>query len=77
MLIFRKNIISWACVDGSGLKNSFYLLAQRPALAKSLFSFCEVLVGSLVTENIKVSSAKSLTWGSRLLDKLLIYIKEK
>ena len=60
--------------DGSGLKNIFHLLAQRLALSRSLFSFCEVLIGSRTTENIEVSSAKSFAWDSRVSDKSLIYI---
>ena len=43
-------------------------------LSRSLFSFLEVFIGSLTDENIEVSSAKSVTLGSRLSDKLLIYI---
>ena len=39
-------------------------------------AFCEVLIGSLTTENIEVSSAKSFTLASRLSDNSLIYIKK-
>ena len=46
-----KKITSWACFDGSRLKDIFHLLAQRPTLSTSLFSFCKVLIESLPTEN--------------------------
>ena len=69
-----EKIITWACFDGSGLKDIFHLLAQRPTLSRSFFSFCEVLIGLLTTENIEESSAKSFTLASRLPDKSLIHI---
>ena len=72
-----KKMTSSACFDGSGLKDIFDLLAQGPTLSWSLFGFCEVLIGSLTTENIEASSAKSFTLVSRLSDNSLIYIKKK
>ena len=77
LFIFREKISSWACLDGSGLKYIFHSLALRLTLSRSLFSFCEVLIGSQTTKNIEVSSAKSFTLDSRLSDKSLIYIKKK
>ena len=74
--ILREKITSWACLDESGLKDIFHLLAQRLTLSRSLFSFYEVLIGSRTTENIEVSSVKSFTLGSSLSDKSLIYIKK-
>ena len=74
LFTFREKITSWACLDRSGLKDIFDLLAQRLTLSRSLFSFYEVLIGSWTTENIEVSSANSFTLDSRLSDKLLIYI---
>ena len=41
-----------------------------------LFSFTEVVRGSLTTKNIEVSFTKSGTFGSRLSDKSLIYIEK-
>ena len=46
LYIFREKIISWTCLDGSGLKDNFNLMSQRLTLSRSLFSFCEVLIGS-------------------------------
>ena len=71
-----KKITSWACLDGSGLKDIFHLLAHRLTLSRSLFSFCDVLTGSRTTENIEVSSAKNFTLDSRLSDISLIYIEK-
>ena len=76
LFIFREKINSWACLDGSGSKYNFHLLAQRLILSRSLFSFCEVLIGSRTTEKTEVSSAKSFTLDSRLSDKSLIYVKK-
>ena len=72
-----KKIISLACFDGLGLQDIFHLLAQRPTLSRFLYSFCEVLIGSLTPENIEVSSGKSFTLASRLADKSLIYYIKK
>ena len=72
-----QKITSGACLDRSGLKDIFYLLAQRLTLSISLFSFNEVLIGSLTTESIEVSSTKSFSLGSRLSDKSLIHIKKQ
>ena len=76
LFIFCERITSWACLDGSGLRDIFHLLAQRLTLSRSLFSFCEVLIGLQTTESIEVSSAKSFTLDSRLSDKSSIYIKK-
>ena len=35
----------------------------------SIYWLEEVLIGSIITKNIEVSSAKSFTWDSRLSDK--------
>ena len=62
LFIFREKITPWGCFNGPGLKNIFHLLAQRLTLSRSLFSFCEVLIGSQTTKTIEVSSAKSKQW---------------
>ena len=69
MFIICEKMTSWACLDRSGLKDNFHLLAQRLTLSRSLFSFCEVLIGSVTTKNIEVSFAKSFTLDYRLSDK--------
>ena len=74
LFIFSKSITFLAYSDGSGLKDIFQILAQRLTPSKSVFSFCEVLIGSRTTENIEVSSAKRFTLDFRLPDKLLVYI---
>ena len=76
LFIFHEKNTSWACLDGSGLKDIFHLLAQKLILSRSIFSFCRVLIGSGTNENIEVSSAKSFTLDSRLSDKLLVYTKK-
>ena len=74
LVIFREkdyllSLFWWIWIEGH-----FPFIGQRPTLSRSLFSFCEVLMGSLITENIYVSSAKSFTLVSRLPNKSLIYI---
>ena len=66
---YLLSLFWWIWIEGH-----FPFIGQRPTLSRSLFSFCEVLMGSLITENIYVSSAKSFTLVSRLPNKSLIYI---
>ena len=62
LFIFREKITTWACLDGSGLKDILHLLAQKLTVSRSLFSFYEVLIGSRTTKTIEVSSAKNKQW---------------
>ena len=68
-------ITSWACLDRSGSKDIFHLLAQRLTLSRALLSFFKVLIESRTTKN-QVSTSKSFTLDSRLSDISLIYIKK-
>ena len=52
LFTFSEKITSWACLDGSGLKEIFHLLAQRLTLSSSLFNFWEVLIRSQTTEKL-------------------------
>ena len=77
LVIIRENdyllsLFWWIWIEGH-----FPFIGPRTNLSWSLFSFYEVLIGSLTTENIEVSSAKSFTLVSRLSDYSLIYIKKK
>ena len=63
----------WACFNGSGLKDIVHLLVQRPTLWRFLFSFCELLIGSLTTKSIEVLSLYHTT----SMIKTYIRVKEK
>ena len=65
---FLKNIISWACLLGSGLKTIFHCSAYSWIFLKSLFSTFAVSKGSQISENKEVLSANSFT----LLFKLFV-----
>ena len=74
--ILRKKVKSWVYFEGSGLNDIFHWLTHRRTWSKSLFSFTEVVSGSLATKNIEVSSAMGFTFESRVSDKSLICIKK-
>ena len=68
-LVLHKKIPSWACLEGSGLKFSFHWYAQL------LFKAITDKFVSWTTENREVSSAKSLGFYHKSLDKSLMKIK--
>ena len=39
LFIFREKITSWSCLNGSGLKDIFHLLAQRLTLQDHYLAF--------------------------------------
>ena len=76
LVIFREkdyhlSLFWWIWIEGH-----FPFIGPKTNFIKIFISFCEVLIGLLTTENIKVSSVKSFTLASRLPDKSLIYFKK-
>ena len=77
MVIFHEKDYLLSLFDGSALKDILHLLVQRPTLWRYLLSFCEVLIGSLTTENIEVFyQFIIIIEASRFPDKLLISIRK-
>ena len=76
VLIFREESTSWACLDGSGLKDVFHLLAQRLTLSRSLFSIDRVTSNrkhwSIICKKLYIS-IKIIWWIVNIY--IYIYIK--
>ena len=72
---FLENITSWACLLGSGLKVIFHCIVQSLILLISLFNLFADVITSWTTEKREVSSANSLKFVIKSLERLLIYIK--
>ena len=77
LVVFLLNITSWACFIGSGLKLIFHLKAHLFISFRSLFRLLAILSGTLTVENRVVSSVNNLGLHWRLLDKSLMYIRNK
>ena len=75
--ILREKIISWACLDISGLKLIFQWKAHFVILVKSLFKSFVALTILRTIANIEVSYANSFELYWRPSDKSLISIRNK
>ena len=61
-IFLREKTISWTCFEASGLNNIFHLYPHCDILDKSSLRDSDAELESGTTEQIKVSSAKSLTF---------------
>ena len=77
LVAFLLKMTSWACFVGSGLKLIFHWKAHLFISFRLLLRLLAVLSGTLTVESRNVSSANNLGLHWRLLDKSLMYIRNK
>ena len=78
LLIFLlgEKIISWACLETSGLNGIFHWYAYWEIFHKSSLDLFKEFKLSLTTAKIDVSAAKSLGWENNPLGKSFMYTKK-